>query len=104
MKQLTNHQAKEKRQNMRSKDECLTGAHGKTILLKPTTSRSNIFMIQNIGKDPPGRSRSPGAAYYMDPDHPSSELKYNNNLLITEFQIFKQIRNPNFLTINFLQS
>ena len=34
----------------------------------------NIFLIQNNGKAPPGRSRSPGVGNSLFPDHPPDDI------------------------------
>ena len=96
MKQQTNFQKKTKSQIQINSGQQRKGKNKTTTLLKPTTSMSNTFLVQNIGKDPPGRSCSPAAACCLEPDNPPATLKNNIILLITEFQMFKQIQNPNF--------
>lgn len=97
MKHLTNRQTKEKNQICTSNAEPLTVAPGTTILLKPTTSRSNIFLVQNIGKDPPGRWRSPDAACCQNPYNPTALLQSYKTLFRIDYQAYKQIQNPNFI-------
>jgi len=46
----------------------------------------NIFLIQNLGKGPPGRTRSPAMAYCLRPDNKpatsnGSKIYYYNQLL-----------------------
>jgi len=80
---------------------------------------SNIFLNQNFGKAPPGRSRSPGVGDGLFPDHPpDGEAEVNHpivkrslssskgNTIHTEQRFYNtQIQNFNYLqTLNFLQS
>ena len=80
---------------------------------------SNIFLNQNFGKAPPGRSRSPGVGDGLFPDHPpAGEAEVNHpivkrslssskgNTIHTEQRFYNtQIQNFNYLqTLNFLQS
>lgn len=96
MKKQTNDQTKVKNQFMGINGESLTGAHEATILLKPSSTKSNTIQVQNIGKDPPGRWRSPGVACCLDPDNRPDIIKNNKTLFNIDFQIFKQIQIPNF--------
>lgn len=97
MKQLTNHQTKEKNQIRCINGESITEKPETSIPIKPMISRSNIFLVQNIGKDPPGRWHSPGLGYCQNPDILTTAYPSNKILFINEFQIFKQIQNPNFI-------
>ena len=85
---------------------------------------SNIFLNQNFGKAPPGRSRSPGVGDGLFPDHPPDGEKDQNasplsskregsgvsqnrfHFIHTEQKFYNtQIQNFNYLqTLNFLQS
>jgi len=96
MKQPTNHQINVKSQISGNNGEYITGAHETHIHIIPKTTKSNTIQVQNIGKDPPGRCLSPDAVCCLDPDKPAALIKNNLTLFITEFQIFKQIQNPNF--------
>ena len=98
----------------------------------------NIFLIQNKGKGPPGRQRSPGAVICRNPEHPPDEqtrprfLNYKKSGYLNvlkrlnsedppvqvrirrktevyveiqpNFEIYKLIQIPNFITIKFLLS
>ena len=60
----------------------------------------NIFLIQNKGKGPPGRIRSPGAGVCRKPDY---ELTMNNNIKTyqkTDFQYFNNYQFSNFYSHN----
>ena len=60
----------------------------------------NIFLIQNKGKGPPGRIRSPGAGVFRKPD---CKLTMNNNIKTyqkTDFQIFNNYQFSNFYSHN----
>jgi len=96
MKQLTSHQTKVKNQIRSNSSVSLTDALETKILIKPMISRSNIFLVQNIGKDPPGRWCSPGVAYCLYADNRPVLLKSDKTLFNIDFQIFKQIQNPNY--------
>ncbi len=53
--------------------------------IKPKIGIQNIFLIQNKGKGPPGRSRNPGTANFPFPDHQRTADKSSNK----SYQIFK---------------
>ena len=55
----------------------------------------NTFLVPNKCKGPPGKVRSPVAGACINPDNPTASTLSNKTLLITEFQNFKQIQNPN---------
>jgi len=69
--------------------------------LEPKIFRTNVILVQNIGKDPPGRSCCPGANCCLCPDNSTAASKGNKSLFAIELQAFKQIQNPKILTINF---
>lgn len=92
MKQLTNHQKNDNDQIRRNNSESLTESIEKGILLKPITSNSNSFLVQNIGKDPPGRWCSPGDAYFLDPDKRPDSLKSNKRYSIFIFKYLNKYK------------
>ena len=96
MKQQTNHQPKVKNQTWSRNDESIFCANETTIHLQPRASKSNTILVQNIGKDPPGRCRSPEEACRLNPDNRPVSIKSNKTLFNIDSQLFKQIQNPNF--------
>ena len=46
--------------------------------------------LQNKGKGPPGRVRSPGAGWCLKPDNQQTTIKSNKTNYNTEFQYFNQ--------------
>lgn len=64
-----------------------------TFRFRSKPKLSNIFMTQNKGKGPPGRTSSPGLAYCPTRDNQPLTLKITNNYLIKiKFQIFTNIK------------
>ncbi len=68
MKQLTVIQKTASRQNRQNIKSALTCATQIITRIKPKIEILNIFLIQNKGKGPPGRSRSPDKGDYPIPD------------------------------------
>ena len=56
----------------------------------------NIFLTQNLGKGPPGRSRSPGTENHLFPEHPPDAKRNNWIKYINEFQYFNNYQKTNF--------
>jgi len=56
----------------------------------------NIFLTQNQGKGPPGRSRSPGTEDHLFPEHPPDAQKDNLIKYINEYQYFNNYQKTNF--------
>jgi hypothetical protein len=62
--------------------------------IKPKIGTLNIFLIQNKGKGPPGRSRRPGTAHFPLPDHkPAAGNSSNKSCQIFKVQYFKFFNN-----------
>lgn len=99
MKQQPNYQTKAKSQNRNGIQDTFSGALS-TIISTPfiegPRGGSNTLLVKNIGKDPPGRWHSPGVAYCLNPDNRPVSIKSNKTLFNIDYQIFKQIQNPNF--------
>ena len=91
MKKQTNIQLKVKSKIQSNITESITGTHETSIQLKPGTTKSNMILVQNIGKDPPGRCRSPEEACRLDPEKRPVSIKSNKTLFNIDFQIFKQM-------------
>jgi len=68
MKQLTIIQKTANRQNRQNIKDALTCATQIVMRIKPETGILNIFLIQNKGKGPPGRSRSPDKGNFTIPE------------------------------------
>jgi len=102
MKKQDNNQTKAKSKNQEYFDHAFSGTFG-TINSNYSANwlsqveGPNIFLVRNKGKGPPGQVRSPGVAYCLNPVNPIAAIQSNKTLLITEFQIFKQIQHPNFI-------
>lgn len=103
MKKQENNRTKTESRILSRLNEGLTRGPETINHLKYQIIRSNTFQILFLGKDPPGRSRSPGVICCLDPDYHSAALTGNKTLFTIEFQSFKKIQNPYFLTINILQ-
>ena len=68
MNQFTVIQKKSYRQNRQNINDALTCASQFVKGIKPKIGILNIFLIQNKGKGPPGRSRSPDKDNSLIPD------------------------------------
>lgn len=86
--------------------ECIVPAFPEAIVkIISTTSANwrrpgegpNFFLVRTKGKGPPGQVHSYRAASCPGADNPPAILKNNETLFITEFQLFKQIQNPDFI-------
>lgn len=109
-----------------STDTC-SGSFQTYRWVPPKSDLPNNFLIQNKGKGPPGRQRSPGVGNGLFPDHPPDDIfipgrvqnpvrdgtSHKQPLKIrqlaelyinTEYKYFITITKHNFLTIKFLQS
>jgi hypothetical protein len=53
----------------------LTGDSGTSVLLHSVPRFSKLLLLPKTGKSPPGRSRSPGAGKYLDPDYKPAARK-----------------------------
>jgi hypothetical protein len=107
--------------------DAFTGKHQIVNMKQKNEGFFNIFLIQNIGKGPPGRQRSPGTGIDLFPGHPPdagttpdrvlnpvgaeivSEQTVKTRRLTeisinTEYQYFITTTKHNFLTIKFLLS
>jgi len=51
-----------------------SGIHHLAIRLQPNTDLPNIFLIQNKGKGPPGRTRNPVRSCCLIPDNQPATL------------------------------
>lgn len=60
----------------------------------------NIFLIQNKGKGPPGRARSPGTGILRRPDCNSVMNHYISIYQRTNFQYFNNYQFSNFYSHN----
>lgn len=74
MKNKTQHTTHKQGQSLRNILYVWDGIHRnqklETLKMSETLIEDNIFLIQNKGKGPPGRSRSPGVGDGLFPDHP----------------------------------
>ena len=77
MKQISVIQKTANRQNRKSINDALI-CTSTFILKKPGIGILNIFLIQNMGKGPPGRSRSPDMANFPIPDPKPAAGKSSN--------------------------
>jgi hypothetical protein len=104
MKQQTNIETKAKSQNRQGIKDALSAAFRTVIQISYTPPLEgpgggfNIFLVQNKGKGPPGRVRSPGTGCCLKPDNQPAAIKRSNTYYITKFQHFNnyQISNSNF--------
>ena len=60
----------------------------------------NIFLIQNKGKGPPGRIRSPGAGVCRKPDYEPAKINNIKTYQKTNFQYFINYQFSNFYSHN----
>ena len=101
MKQQLNNQTKAKSQNCLGTMDVFPVLHRFIARNQSKTGLSNIFIIHNKCKGPPGLVRGVGTAKCPDPDNRHVLIKSNRTIFNIDIQIFKQIQNPNFLTFNF---
>ena len=60
----------------------------------------NIFLIQNKGKGPPGRIRSPGAGVCRKPDYVPATINNIKTYQKTDFQYFNKLQFSIFYSHN----
>jgi len=96
MKRLTVILKTANRQNRQNIKSALTCASKNVIRIKPKIGILNIFLIQNKGKGPPGRSRSPDKGDFPIPD-PKPAAGKSSKIIV---QIFKY-QCLNFITTKF---
>ena len=89
MKQLTIIQKTANRQNRQNIKDALTCATQIVMRIKPEIGILNIFLIQNKGKGPPGRSCSPDKVDFPIPDPKPAAGKSSRKVYqITKDQYF----------------
>jgi len=94
MKQLTVIQKTASRQNRQNIRDALTCATQIITRIKPKIEILNIFLIQNKGKGPPGRSRSPDKGDSPVPDFkPAAGKGSRNTDQIINIQYCKLVNN-----------
>jgi hypothetical protein len=96
MKHEMNNQISAKSKSQINYGKALARVQEKPICSKPMINRQNTFLVQNIGKDPPGRPRIAGAICCLDPDYITEALTGDKTIFIINIQAFKQIQNLNF--------
>ncbi len=70
MKQNQNSKETAKSQNGKGISDMPTPLYQMQLTRQTKHKLPNIFLIQNKGKGPPGRQRSPGAVICRNPEHP----------------------------------
>ena len=89
MKQLSVIQKTANRQNRKRIQDALTCATQIVMRIKPEIGILNIFLIQNKGKGPPGRSRSPDKGDFPIPDpKPAAGKSSKNSYQIIQDQYY----------------
>ena len=89
MKSQIKIQTKANRQNRQGIGYVLAGAFSTFIRIRQATATPNIFLVQNKGKGPPGRSRSPGTSNFPIPDYkPAAGNSSNKAYQVTQYQTF----------------
>lgn len=106
MKQQTNIEKKAKSQNRQGIKDALSLAFRKIIRIQTEVKYSpplegfggdcNIFLMQNKGKGPPGRVRSPETGCCLEPDNQPVALKNIKINYIANFQYFNNYQISNF--------
>ncbi|MCX6236040.1 MAG: hypothetical protein NTY07_00555 [Bacteroidia bacterium] len=105
MKQKTNIEKTAESRNRKGIKDAISVAFRTIIRIQNApplegTGGSNIFLMQNKGKGPPGRVRSPGAGCCLKPDNHPVALKSSKNYYKTKFQHFNKYQISNSIFFN----
>jgi len=96
MKQQTIVQTTAESQNRNRMMDALSGGSITSI----ANGLMNIFLVQNKGKGPPGRVRSPVAGCCLKPDNHETAVESSKIVYKTQFQYFTIYHFSNFYSHN----
>jgi hypothetical protein len=94
MKRAQNSKETAKSQNREGICDRPTPLYQMQLIRQTKHKLPNIFLIQNKGKGPPGRQRSPGAVICRNPEHPPDEqtrLRFFNDKKSGYLSVLKRL-------------